>query len=261
MRDGLTTLRLTVEYRGGGFHGFQWQPGLRTVAGVLEEALSRLLGEPIKITGAGRTDAGVHATGQVVSLSTSTPLAEDRVRQALNPMLPPDCSLREIAIVDPEFSARFSALERTYVYIILATPSRSALMTQWAWHVPRGLDVGAMHAAAQHAIGEHDFRSFAVGDGPAVRCVRRFTVRRAGDVVRVDIAANAFVHRMVRSLVGTLVECGKGRRLPDEMPVILAATDRSAAGPVAPPEGLYLAGVRYPYYDSWKVPPILGTLP
>jgi tRNA pseudouridine38-40 synthase len=231
------------------------------VAGVLEDALSRLLGEPIKITGAGRTDAGVHSSGQVVSLSTNATLAEERVRQALNPMLPPDCSISTVASVDSAFSARFSALERTYVYVILATPSRSALRGQWAWHVAQPIDVEVMHAAAQHAVGEHDFRSFASGDGPTTRRVRRFTVRRDGDLVCVEITANGFVHRMVRSLVGTLVECGKGRRRPDEMPAILAAADRSAAGPVAPAEGLYLAGVRYLDYDSFKIPPILGTVP
>jgi tRNA pseudouridine38-40 synthase len=230
------------------------------VSGVFEDALGRLLGEPIKITGAGRTDTGVHATGQVVSLSTNAPLAEDRLRRALNPLLPPDCSLREAASVDSGFSARFSALERTYIYVILATPVRSALLGQWAWHVAQPLDVEHMNAAAGHAIGEHDFRSFAAGDGSTVRSVRRFTVRRAGDLVRVEITANAFVHRMVRSLVGTLVECGKGRRDPGEMPAVLAAADRSAAGPVAPPEGLYLAGVSYPGYDSFREPPVLGTV-
>jgi tRNA pseudouridine38-40 synthase len=256
---GLTTLRLTIEYRGGAFHGFQWQPELRTVAGVLEDRLSRLLSETVKVCGAGRTDAGVHATGQVVSFTTDARLAAERVAQALNAMLPSDCSLREVARVDAAFSARFSAVERKYVYLILATPSRSALLAGSAWHVPKQLDVAAMQAAAQHTIGEHDFRSFACGSAPARRRVHRFSIERRGDLVRAEITANAFVHRMVRSLVGTLVECGSGSRSPDEMPAILAAADRSAAGPVAPAQGLYLAGVRYPEYDSFKEPPLLGA--
>ena len=213
----------------------------------------------MKLTGAGRTDTGVHATGQVVSLTTGSPFPLERLLRAANATLPPDCSIREAAIVEPGFSARFSALERTYVYAILARPSRSALLTRWAWHVAQPLDVATMLATAQHALGEHDFRSFSREAPSTVRCVSRFAVEGRGELIRIEIAANAFLHRMVRSLVGTLVECGKGRRDADEMPAMLLAADRAAAGPVAPPQGLYLAGVRYPDgYDSFGEPPVFG---
>ena len=263
MGGGLTTLRLTVEYRGGGFHGFQWQPELRTVTGVLEERLSRLLHETVRICGAGRTDAGVHATGQVVSFVTEASDAEERVRRALNAMLPPDCSLREVAIVGPKFSARFSARERTYVYAILNRLERSALLESYAWHVRDALDIAAMNDAAQHFVGEHDFASFCAAPArqeaaSTVRTITRFTVERRGRLIRIEAAANAFLHRMVRTLVGTIVACGRGRRKSDEMRRHLAACNRAATGPVAPAYGLYLAGVRYEDgYDSFAEPPIM----
>jgi tRNA pseudouridine38-40 synthase len=237
------------------------------VAGVLEDCLSRLLHETVKITGAGRTDAGVHATGQVVSFSTEVCDAEERVTQALNAMLPPDCSVRDVARAGAEFSARFSARGRTYVYGILTRRERSALLEREAWHVPYDLDLGAMNDAARHFIGEHDFATFCTAQAAreahsTFRAVARFDVERRGQLIRIEIAANAFLHRMVRVLVGTLVECGRGRRRPDEMPGILATRDPSAAGPVAPAHGLYLAGVRYEDgYDSFAQPPLFIASP
>lgn len=264
MRRSLTTLRMAVEYRGGGFHGFQWQPGVRSVAGVLEDCLSRLLHETVKITGAGRTDAGVHATGQVVSLSTETVDAEERVKRALNAMLPQDCSVRDVACVGPDFSARFSARERTYIYGILNRRERSALLEHETWHVPFDVDLTAMNDAAQHFLGEHDFATFCTAQAAreadsTLRNVARLEVERRGQLIRVEIAANAFLHRMVRTLVGSLIDCGRGKRRSAEMPDLLAARDPNAAGPVAPAHGLYLAGVRYDDgYDSFAEPAIFG---
>jgi tRNA pseudouridine38-40 synthase len=257
-----TTLRLTVEYDGTDFCGFQWQPAVRTVASVLEAALSRILAQPIKITGAGRTDAGVHACGQVVSLATASAFPCDRLARALNSLLPADLSIREAAVVEPGFSARFSARERSYVYALLNRRARSALMARYAGHAPEPLDLDAMRAAAGALAGEHDFRSFCGAPpeaGGTVRTVRQLTVDREGDLVRVAIAADGFLHHMVRAIVGTLLECGRGRRAPEQVVAILAAHDRSAAGVNAQACGLYLAGVKFADgYDSFSEPPIFG---
>jgi tRNA pseudouridine38-40 synthase len=238
----------------------------RTVAGVLEKSLSQVFGEPIKVTAAGRTDSGVHATGQVLSLATDAAFPFERLAFALNAVLPADCSVRETAIVDAGFSARFSALERTYVYAIASRSQRDALTARYAWHVPQPLDVPAMRAAAAQVVGEHDFRSFCsilpVGAAneplPTVRSLYGFTIEPCAGLLRLEIVASGFLYRMARSLVGTLVEVGSGRRSGD-LASVLAAGDRSAAGRIAPAHGLYLAGVRYvDGYDSFAEPPILA---
>jgi tRNA pseudouridine38-40 synthase len=260
----LTTLRLTVEYDGTEFSGFQWQPDARTVTGVLEAALSQLLDERVKVSGAGRTDAGVHASGQVVSLATESHFPLERVSPALNAMLPNDCSVREVAVVAPEFSARFSARERTYVYAILNGPRRSALLARYAWHVTRPLDLEAMRSAGTHFLGEHDFRSVAtVATGSrCVRTIRRLRIAARDELLRVEIAADGFLAHMVRSIVGTLAECGLGRRDPASLPGLLAACDRTAGGSTAPAHGLCFAGVRYADgYDSFMEPPLFGRFP
>ncbi|MGC1381741.1 MAG: tRNA pseudouridine(38-40) synthase TruA [Candidatus Baltobacteraceae bacterium] len=260
--DRLTTLRLTVEYDGTEFCGFQWQPAARTVAGTLEAALSKLLDEPVKVAGAGRTDSGVHATGQVVSLATGRSFPFERMAAALNSELPADLSIREATIVPEGFSARFAARERTYLYAIFNRRERSAVLARQAYHVPHRIDLAAMRAAAEHLVGERDFRSFCgvlPDAGGTVRCVRRLAIEDAGCLLRVEIAAGGFLHHMVRTIVGTLVDCAGGRRDPGELPAVLAAGDRAAAGPTAPAHGLYLAGVRYDDgYDSFAEPPVFG---
>ncbi len=256
----MTKLRLTVAYDGTDFHGFQWQPAGRTVVGVLEAALAQLFGESTRVTGAGRTDRGVHATGQVVSFSTQKAFPFERLTVALNAVLPPDCSVRESALVEGDFSARFSARERTYTYVILNQPQRSALLARYVYRVTRSLDIAAMRAAAGHLVGEHDFRSFVrvLPETATIRHVGRLEVDRRDELVRIAITADSFLHRMVRAIVGTLIECGTGRRDPSAIPAILAARDRSVAGETAPAKGLYLAGVRYADgYDSLAEPPVL----
>jgi tRNA pseudouridine38-40 synthase len=228
----------------------------------LELTLSQLFAEPIKVTGAGRTDAGVHASGQVVSCATARAFPFDRLALALRGLLPVDCSVREASVVEDGFSARFDARERTYVYAILNRPHPSALHARYAHFVAAPLDVEAMRAGAAHLIGERDFRSFAAAsaDARTVRDLRLIEFRRAGDLLRIEVAADGFLHHMVRTIVGTLIECGTGRREPSEVARILAARDRAAAAPSAPPQGLYLAGVRYAGgYDSFGEPPILGA--
>ena len=232
------------------------------MAGELESALGKLLEEPVKVTGAGRTDSGVHASGQVISFITSRSFPFERLAIALNATLPADISVREVALVQGGFSARFSARERSYVYAILNSRDRSALLAHRAYHVyRRALDLDAMGDAAAPLIGEHDFRSFCgvlPENGVTVRNVRSLNITTQGNLVRVAISADGFVHRMVRTIVGTLVECGLGRRNPATIPAILAARDRREAGLTAPAHGLYLAGVRYDNYDSYKEPPVFS---
>jgi tRNA pseudouridine38-40 synthase len=226
----------------------------------LEAALSKLFVEPIKIAGAGRTDSGVHACGQVVSFSTARAFPFDRLCIALNSALPADLTVRDVALVDGTFSARFSAIERAYVYAILARIEPSALLRNAAYHVWRPLDPAPMQEASKALIGTHDFRAFCgtpPEGGVTVRTVRRLTIEPRGNLIRLEIAADGFLHRMVRTIAGTLVECGTGRRDPADLESILASRERSAAGHTAPPQGLYLAGVRYQDgYDSYAEPPL-----
>ncbi len=231
------------------------------MAGVVEGALTRLLHEPIKIVGAGRTDSGVHASGQVISFATGSRFPIERLALALNGCLPPDCSVRDAAGVDDDFSARFSAIERTYEYGIVNAPQRWALGARYACHVARSLQLNAMREAGAQLLGEHDFRAFAgSGDGASsVRIVRHFAVESAGELVRIQIVADGFLHRMVRTIVGTLLECAAGRRAAD-LSAIIASRDRTAAGVTAPARGLCLAGVRYgDGYDSYRPHPLWRT--
>jgi tRNA pseudouridine38-40 synthase len=233
---------------------------VRTVAGELEKHLTSLLRHSVKITAAGRTDAGVHATGQVVSLKTEAAFPFERLAIALNSALPKDVAIRDVAIVAEDFSARFSALERTYVYVIYNKPEPSPLLKDYAFHVWHAMDMDRFLEGAAHLIGEHDFRSFCgmlPESGPTIRTVKLLNAERFGDIIRVEIRADGFLHRMVRTIVGTLVECAIGRRDPAAIPETLRARDRSAAGLTAPPQGLYLAGVRYrDGFDSFKEPPV-----
>ncbi len=253
-------MRAAVEYDGSRFCGFQWQPSVRTVAATIEAELARMLDEPVKLTGAGRTDTGVHASGQVVSFTTARSFPFQRLAIALNSSLPADISVRDVAVVPDGFSARFSARERTYVYAILNRPDRSALLAERAYHVYRPLDLARMREAAALLVGEHDFRSFCASvpdNGITVRTVRMLEIERRDAIVRVRIAADGFLHRMVRTIVGTLVECGSGRRDPRAVRSMLDARSRAAAGLTAPPHGLYLAGVRYEDgYDSYAEPAV-----
>ncbi|MBV8246126.1 MAG: tRNA pseudouridine(38-40) synthase TruA, partial [Candidatus Eremiobacteraeota bacterium] len=212
----------------------------------------------IKVTTAGRTDAGVHATGQVVSFVADRAFPIERLTLALNASLPDDLTVREAANVAERFSARFSALERTYVYLVWNHAVPSALLARYAYHVYGALDLDRMAEAAHGLIGEHDFRSFCgmlPESGPTIRTVRAITMRRSGDLVVLLLRADGFLHRMVRNIVGTVLEIGNGRRDVASIGPTLAARSRTEAGHTAPAHGLYLAGVTYPDYDSFKAPP------
>ena len=241
---------LLMEYDGTGLAGWQIQAGPVTVQGLLEAAASRLNGgmhTPSAV--AGRTDAGVHAAGQVAMLALPERHRADQVRDALNFHLRPHPVVVLRAVVAPPgWNPRFSAVGRAYRYRILNRRARPGLEAGRVWHVERDLDHGAMHAAAQMLLGRHDFTSFRAASCQANspwRTLDRLDVVRDGDAVVVEAAARSFLHHQVRNLVGTLKLVGEGRWAPGHVAEVLAARDRSAAGPTAPPEGLVLTGVRY----------------
>jgi tRNA pseudouridine38-40 synthase len=247
-----------VAYDGSGFAGFAAQPpGVRTVAGSLSSAIGKVLGHRVELTCAGRTDAGVHAWGQVVSFDASADRFDPvKLQRSVNKLLGPAIVVRSIgAAADPEFNARFSALTRRYRYTVLNDPVADPFLAGTAWWVPQPLDVRLLRLACDPLIGEHDFSSFCrrpdrLSDGGAASLVRRvhdarWEVDDGGRILRFWIEANAFCQQMVRSIAGTIVDCGLGKRHPGDIAAILRAQDRSAAGTVAPPHGLCLWEVEY----------------
>ncbi len=242
----MAVLKLVLAYDGSGFRGFARQPGQRTVEGVLLEALERVMGSRPWLSVAGRTDAGVHAEGQVVSLRSEADPA--RIRRALNGMLAPEVVVRVARRAPDGFDARRSASAREYRYRVRTSDDPDPFFAQFEWHRPGEYRLGRMREAARLLLGRHDFASFCrpPRDGSAtVRTLYRLSVRRTANLLEVRARADAFLHQMVRSLVGTLLAVGEGRIEPGSMPGILAARDRSAAGPVAPPDGLTLVSVTY----------------
>jgi len=241
--------RLTVEYDGGAYNGFQVQDGQPTVQGALERALHAFSGEHVRIAAAGRTDTGVHATGQVVSFDLARDWPAATVMNALNAHLLGDAvAVIDAAEADPEFHARFSATGRAYLYRVLNRPARPALDRGRVWHVKGALDVAAMAAAAQALVGEHDFTTFrhvACQAASPVKTLDVATVARVGEEVHLVFEARSFLHRQVRSMTGSLVQVGLGRWRPADLAAALNARDRTACGPVAPSDGLCLTGVRY----------------
>ena len=247
-------LRLVVAYDGTGFHGFAPNVGVRTVAGVLGEALAKVLRHPVRLTCAGRTDAGVHAWGQVVSLDARDDADLTRLQRAVNHLVGPAVVVREAAFADPAFDARHSAVARRYRYTVVNRPVPDPFRAATAWHVPLPLDLAALRLGCDPLLGEHDFSSFCrkpkVPPGVAFSMTRRVLDARWHDlgdgVLRFDIEATAFCQQMVRSIVGLLVEVGSGRRRAGDVRGIIAARDRSAAVAPAPPQGLVLWEVVYP---------------
>lgn len=258
-------LRLDVAYDGSGFHGFAENAGVRTVAGEMRGAIERVLREPVELTCAGRTDTGVHAHGQVVSLDVGAPVEPVRLRDAVNAMLGPEIVVRGVVEVPVEFDARFSARWRRYRYRVLDDEVPDPFLATTSWWVGGALDVEAMNAAAVALVGEHDFSSFCRRPRPPaeVSLVRRVHVahwsRASGAPATAapltfEIAASAFCHQMVRSIVGALVAVGRGRRPVESVGALLAARDRSGAPNLAPPQGLFLWEVGF---EPW----VTGTGP
>lgn len=246
---------LTVSYSGAGFSGFASQPAQRTVQGSIEAALATVLRTRVATVGAGRTDAGVHALGQVVSFAATGAEPDDRsLVRSLDALLGPDIVVTGARRAAPDFSARFSAVAREYRYRIVPGPVPPLFLAGRSWWVKDGLDLGAMRAASRTLVGEHDFRSFCVtASATGRRTQRRLEqveivpeVQMGEHSVVVRIVGNAFLHSMIRIVVGSLVEVGRGRRPEAWIADVLAARERSAAGPTAPAEGLVLWHVDYP---------------
>ena len=240
---------LVLEYDGTPFSGWQRQVGALSVQQVVEEALAKMSGETVVIQAAGRTDAGVHALGQVVSFDLSKEWDPFRIREALNfHTKPHPVAIVEAGAVPESFEARFSAIARHYEYRILNRRGRPALEDHRVWHCPMPLDADAMHAAAQLILGKHDFTTFRAAECQAKspeKTLDRLDVSREGDMIVVRAMARSFLHSQVRSMVGSLKLVGEGKWTPREFRAALDARDRSRCGPLAPPDGLYLVKVDY----------------
>jgi len=248
-------IRLVIEYDGTALHGWQRQANAPTVQQHLEEALAKMLVQNVQVVGASRTDAGVHARGQVASFRTERAIPVHGIRRGLNSLLPETIAIREATEVGEDFHPRFSATGKHYRYTLLTAPDRSPRWRDRAWHHPGPLDRGRMREAAAHLIGEHDFAAFR-----AAGCTAKSTTRRiesveltdVQDTLVIDVRGNAFLRNMVRIVVGTLAEVGRGYRSVAQVGEILASKDRTRAGITAPAHGLELIEVRY---DGRRVSP------
>jgi tRNA pseudouridine38-40 synthase len=241
-------LKLTLEYDGTNYHGWQLQKNASTLQGTLEAVLARLFGEPIRVRVAGRTDTGVHALGQVASFKSEKIRELHRLQRALNALLPPDIVVRQIKPVPDAFNPRRDAVSRTYRYQIWNHSWPSAIWARYSWHVPFPLDREAMQQAATLLIGDHDFSSFQGSDwvehNPH-RTVLRSVVSLDNEFLVYEVEARSFLRHMVRNIVGTLVDVGRGALSVEEFAEIFAARDRTRAGLNAPPQGLFLVAVQY----------------
>lgn len=241
--------KLTIEYDGGPFQGWQRLPDAPSVQGALEDAVEKLTGTRHDVIGAGRTDSGVHATGQVAHVDIEKPFDAFKLSEAINAHIRPHpISVVHAEIADPEFHARFDAVRRYYTYTIVNRRAPLALERGKAWRIGLPLDIDAMNRAAAHLIGKHDFTTFRDGRCQAkspIKTLDEASVQRRDDKVELRFVAQSFLHRQVRSLVGTLVEVGLGKMTADEVAAALAAKDRVHCGPVAPPDGLCLTKVDY----------------
>jgi len=248
--DQSRNLRLVLQYDGTDFHGWQIQPSLATVQGTLTQAISRITHESVQVHGSGRTDAGVHALALVCNFYTCTPIPVGSLQKALNSLLPPSIRVLEIEVVGRAFHARRDAVLKHYCYRILTSKWCTPFDYRFVCHHPRPLDFAAMSEAAHRVLGEHDFSSFCDSDTDLESKVRRvassfFVFDSKRDLIEYNVCANGFLHHMVRNLVGTFLEVGKGRLPVSRMEAILNAKDRSLAGPTAPAKGLFLVSVSY----------------
>lgn len=246
----MRNIMMIIEYDGTNYHGFQKQAGsgLATIQETLEDSLRRLTGEEITVTGSGRTDAGVHALGQVINFYTGASIPTERFPYAINALLPPDIVAREAREVSVDFHAQFRAKSKVYRYAIYNAKIPTALNRMYSLHVPERLDVAAMQVAAGFLLGEHDFAAFRAAGSSAkttVRHVTRLKVEEKGHFIYITAEANGFLYNMVRIIAGTLVYVGKCKLTPEEVRAALVLGDRTKTGPTLPPQGLCLLEVKY----------------
>ncbi len=248
----MRNIKLVLEYDGSAFFGFQKQPGKPTIQEALEKALSVFFRRKMKIAAAcGRTDTGVHAEEQVVNFKTSGRESLGRIQRGLNALLPPSMVIKKIEEVGPDFHARYHVRSKIYEYRIWNHPYRSPLAAGRAYHVPFRLDAVRMRQAAKSLVGKHDFRSFTSPSAikkekiSYVRTIKQCRIKKEGDLIRIRVEADGFLYHMIRNMVGTLVEVGKGKRSAASIKAVLKAKDRRQAGMTAPSEGLTLLRVRY----------------
>jgi tRNA pseudouridine38-40 synthase len=245
---GQRRIKLVIHYDGSGYHGWQRQPGYPTIQQTLEEALQQLCGCPVEIVGSSRTDAGVHALRQAAHCDVDCPVPTENFVKALNNLLPEDIAVVEAAEVPGTFDAISSTKSKLYRYTIYTGAVRPVLEIRHCWHRPGELDIAKMNQAAALLVGQKDFKSFASAADQRQRSVRtilRCDVTRHESYIYVDVEADGFLYNMVRNIVGTLVEIGRGRWEPEQISVILDAQDRAAAGPIAPAAGLCLIQINY----------------
>ncbi len=245
-------IRFTLAYDGTDFHGWQVQPGQVTIQGTLQEILSRLEGTPVIVHGSGRTDAGVHALGQVAACTMANPLPLRNLQMALNRFLPPAIRVLSVEEAPLDFQPRFDAVAKTYEYRIAREEVCSPFERRYVHHYPYPLDEAAVLRAAPYFAGEHDFSTFAAADArdeldySKVRTIFSSQAWRDGDRLFYRVRGTGFLKHMVRNLVGTLIEVGKGNHRPEDLPGLIAARDRSLGGATAPGSGLFLVSVEYP---------------
>jgi tRNA pseudouridine38-40 synthase len=244
----MRNLKLTLSYDGTDFHGWQHQPGQRTVQQTLEEAIGVLTGEKVRCNASGRTDTGVHAVGQVANFYSTTQHSTEVLLRAINAHLPPDIVIRSVEDVPQAFDANHDAVSKLYRYVMHLGRVPDLFLRRYAWHVPYRLDADAMKQGLECLRGRHDFHSFET-EWPnrmsSVRTITRLTLSRVGELLWLDVEADGFLYNMVRSIVGTLVNVGRGYWPWTQVKEILEACDRKAAGPTAPPQGLFLMRVAY----------------
>jgi len=252
-------IRLTLQYDGSAYNGWQVQPSGSTIQGLLQDCIHRLTGERVKVIGAGRTDAGVHAIEQIAAFDSGSGLCTDVMKRALNALLPEDIRVAGVSEVGADFHPRYSAQSKRYVYLIANMTDVPVFLRGYVWWIRFPLDIAAMRTASASFLGSHDFSSFrGAGCGAkspvrSVSCLEAERFREAaflfttfqGDFIRVSIEANAFLRHMVRNIVGTLVEVGRGKTEPPRVKAILEARERKAAGPTAPAGGLFLEKIIY----------------
>ncbi len=244
-------IKLTLEYDGTDFFGFQLQPKHPTIQETLETALSKFFDQPMKIKSAsGRTDAGVHARAQIVNFLTRHPAPVSQIQKGLNAHLPPSIVVKEVKEAGANFHARFSAKGKTYEYCVWNHPVRSPFWLRYSYHAFSPLNLTLMRRAAKYFVGRHDFRSFCGTDPKKKqkdtrRTVKKFLILREGSLLRFRVTANGFLYHMVRNMVGTLLEVGRGKLAPEAIPSILKSRDRRSAAATAPAKGLFLIDVTY----------------